>query len=83
MDISLTENKNKPAFPTLFEDEHGQQGAVGGLTKREYFAALALQGILAKTGISIYDVKIVSTMAIQNADELLKQLEESKEEYEK
>lgn len=36
---------NDHAFPNHLHDTHGV--LYGGLTKREYFAALALQGILA------------------------------------
>ena len=46
------ENKNQPAFPILKqvigsgEDYHEIPGC-DGLSKREYFAGLAMQGILA------------------------------------
>jgi hypothetical protein len=44
-----------------------------GLTKREYFAAMAMQGILANTGMRI-DVGSVSRLAVKQADALLNEL---------
>ena len=68
------ENKDKPAFPisrTMSIDE--------GLSKREYFAAIAMQGILAGRNESIeqrgYPPSEVALWATQQADELLKHLE--------
>ena len=78
MDIDNIENKNRPAFPTLFEDEHGQQGAIGGLTKREYVATLALQGILANSTTSLTSIENNVRIAIKHTDEFLKQLKETK-----
>ena len=47
-----------------------------GLTKREYFASLAMQGILSGLPRPLEaHRKTVSEKAIQLADELLKQLE--------
>jgi hypothetical protein len=37
------ENKNQPAFGSQYSEAEGFQG----LTKREYFAAMAMQGLLA------------------------------------
>lgn len=74
------ENKDKPAFPivgTAFSDRHE------GLTKREYIAAMAMQGILS--GTSKYDdryhvnggylhFEFVATVAVSMADALLQEL---------
>jgi len=38
------ENKDKPAYPVETHNE-----IHGGLTKREYMAAMAMQGLLAQT----------------------------------
>ena len=51
-----------------------------GLTKREYFAGLALQGIIAGRKDELYKIKdetikIYAKLSIKSADELLKQLE--------
>lgn len=43
----------------------------GGLTKREYFAAMAMQGILAKHGHGDLNPHILSSAAIHQADSIL------------
>lgn len=48
-----------------------------GLTKREYFAGLALQGLLACHNIDATGIQIVE-LSLKYADELLKQLEDGK-----
>lgn len=54
----------------------GQQG----LTKREYLAGLAMQGMLANNamidGHSQHEMTWIAEHAIKQADELLKQLEQ-------
>lgn len=61
--------------------DNGDRPAVGfqstatsylGLTKREYFAAAALQGLLAKPGIALKELEI---LAVGMADRLLTELE--------
>ena len=66
-------NSEETAFPLIFENQDFHLG----LTKREYFAAMAMQGILSnsKTGIQS-DRWTVPVDAVRYADELLKQLEE-------
>lgn len=74
------ENKDQPAF--AFEwDGVGEDGNVGhfianGLTKREYFAGLAMQSLIPiwVTGKD-KNLEIVAEQSIKLADELLKQLE--------
>lgn len=75
-------NGDRPAFPEWDLNEKG-------LTKREYFAAKAMQGILSNQANSHLDLMGVNTSgplgfiaanfaakeAVQYADELLKQLE--------
>ena len=60
-----------------------QERQYSGLTKREYFAGLALQGLLANCnggmtsgGRYTFSPNGISELAILHADELLKQLEE-------
>jgi hypothetical protein len=73
-------NSNAPAFGYGFANEQSHQ-EVPGLTKREYFAAMAMQGLL-----SIYDrgelvvpnaenVFYMAELSVTAADALLKQLE--------
>ena len=70
-------NADKPINPVLT-----QNPSLIGLTKREYFAGLALQGLLANCnggmtsgGNHIFSPNGISELAILHADELLKQLE--------
>ena len=57
-------------------------GVWNGLTKREYFAGLAMQGMLSnpnagtiKDGQRLVDITDIANGSIKFADELLKQLE--------
>ena len=66
--------KNKSAFPIIAEDYIID----GGLTKREYFAAMALQGIIAnKDGLDIKIERIVES-AVDTADSLIEELSKTK-----
>jgi hypothetical protein len=60
-------NPENPAFPGALNQN------LTGLTKREYFAAQALQGILANGGNNY-----AATEAVQLADEVIAQLNASK-----
>lgn len=77
----MTENKHRSAYPSVFSDGNS------GLTKREYIAAMAMQGILAgvnrednggngkmTVNDGWIDVVSVAKESITQADELLKQL---------
>ena len=77
-------NTDKPAFTIL--DPNGSYYETG-LTKREYFAGLAMQGMLSnsellKTMFTHLEPKVhrafLNLCAIEQADDLLKQLEETK-----
>jgi hypothetical protein len=73
----MSENSEKTAFPYI--DRYGFPCV--GLTKREYFAGLAMQGILAadtKEELKFSFEQIVPKIALMYADELLKQLETTK-----
>lgn len=52
----------------------------GGLTKREYFAAMALQGLLAsqQPGYTFSTADEACNAAIEHADALINQLNQSK-----
>ena len=50
----------------------------GGLTKREHFAGLAMQGLLVNVGRNGLDFGDVHGESIRQADLLLKALEETK-----
>lgn len=78
------ENKNQPANPATIHKVKGEEVetvSFPGLSKREYFAGLAMQGMITKIK---NEVKIETISEIPNnvaqwsilfADELLKQLE--------
>lgn len=59
-----------PAFPVM--SPGGCQ--YSGLTKREYFAALAMQGLLSSDNLLVFPSSDVAKMAIDCADELIKSL---------
>jgi len=65
---------NEPAYPW---GEHGT--ALGGLTKRELIAAMAMQGLasIAYTGVSLSPIDLVRldvSRAVMYADALLAEL---------
>lgn len=90
------ENANKSVYPSenLLDSGHPMLGAVkvktSGITKREYFAGLAMNGILAKEahGERIFNENegnhsqrtIIAKASVRMADELLAELEKSKSE---
>ena len=65
-------NSSSPAFGVTPSD---RGFCYKGLTKREYFAAMALQGLCAKTSYSRPDCDEVALEAVIIADALLKELE--------
>lgn len=66
------ENGNKPINPILDWNEVKADSI--GLTKREYFAGLAMQGLLSDGGI-VNSKSHIAEQAVNLANELLKQLE--------
>ncbi len=68
--------------------ENGKQGAFAcadqtylqnGLTKLEYFAGIAMQGILAHSGTSL-PINFCAEMSINYANAMLSQLEKTKQQ---
>lgn len=75
-------NGKQPINPIIrangFEATQVGQNELSGLTKREYFAGLALQGLCANSIAGPHhEPKNLVKEAIQYADELLKQLEKT------
>ncbi len=73
-------NADKPINPVLTQSPSLQNDTSLGLTKREHYAGLALQGIIAGRKDELYKIKnetikIYVELSIKSADELLKQLE--------
>ncbi len=64
------------AYPRIFEFTH--TGALyenePGLTKREHFAAMAMQGILASIGDGTWSYNAIAESAIYQADALITEL---------
>ena len=74
------ENADKPINPVLTQSPSLQNDTSLGLTKREYFAGLAMQGLISScdwnfTTFNKDLIEATSKNAIDLADELLKQLE--------
>ena len=71
-------NSEQPITPTLrYNQSSGQpDGHLLGLTKREYFAGLAMQGMLANKDASEFTCSETAEVSIRYADELLNQLGE-------
>ena len=70
------DNKELPAFPFEYKNQDGTTYKYG-LNKREYFAGLAMQGLLARSDYKNGHEQIpinLSVDAVRFADELLTQL---------
>jgi hypothetical protein len=64
-------NGEEGAFASMNEYERQE-----GLTKREYFAAMAMQGTMT----SSYSVNTIAEIAVKMADALLAELEKTKQQ---
>lgn len=66
------QDKNTPAFPFVAEDESGMMINMG-MTLRDYFAAKAMQGMLAAcTGWSEAGIERLAKCSYSTADAMLK-----------
>ena len=73
----MKDNGQEAEFPAI---AIGQDNSfyVSGLTKREHFAAMAMQGILAKHGNKLDNLGLtVAAYAVDCADALLLELEKT------
>ena len=61
-------NSEQPINPIVMEN------TLSGLTKREYFAGLAMQGMLANKDASDFDALTTAQIAINYAETLLDEL---------
>ena len=80
----ISSNSNMPAMPISPASPNSSDpewaAAVGvGLTKREHFAGLAMQGVLASDVDNIITVSRAVLVAIEAADALLTELEKVQE----
>lgn len=72
-------NADKSAFPLPLNGIKDEDG----LTKREYFAAMAMQGVAStdgRNGSWLGSPKKLAIMAVQAADALLEELEKTETE---
>ena len=66
------QDKNTPAFPFVAEDESGMMINMG-ISQRDYFAAKAMQGMLAAcTGWSEAGIERLAKCSYSTADAMLK-----------
>jgi hypothetical protein len=65
MENEVKTNPDEPIQPIEYSDNYSN-----GLTKREYFAAMALQGLLANNNNYMYSV----ISAVEFADDLINEL---------
>jgi len=72
----MNNSEGTPAQPTLWKGQLQRTGTFG-LTKREHFAGLAMQGLLAHYGNA--NAESCAPCAVALADALLKELETSHE----
>ena len=68
VEVSVDGNGNLKGFQTSQFSEYEM-----GLTKREYFAAKAMQGLISKQEI-IYNPELIAEMSIEIADIILTKL---------
>ena len=70
-------NANEPAFPARLDNVHPDYAAMPGLTKREYFAGLVMQGLCADPSNHqlFRSHRHAAKSAVQIADALLSELE--------
>lgn len=68
-------NSDKPAFPAVNDSSTDAQSFYEpGLTKREYFAAIAMQGLIIAHSAQSNTQSVDVALAIEWADELLNAL---------
>jgi hypothetical protein len=67
--------QDEPAFPCAAINMHGNSIYQEGLTKREFFAGMAMQGLLSKGS-----TRAVALTAVDLADALIAELEKGKDE---
>lgn len=73
----MLDNKNSPAFPVTEEESDRLDEGVKiytGLTKREYFAAKALQGLCSRELDESATNKVIGEISVVLADALIEAL---------
>jgi hypothetical protein len=62
-----------------FNNDEYSEGNFKGLTKREYFAGLAMQGMVTQAQSWNYQLDLIANAAVKMADALLKELEKQQQ----
>lgn len=75
--INETANADTLAFPFAHGTESGKWIVENGLSKKEWFSATILSGLVSKYAITnVHDQQVLAQMAVELADSLLKELEQ-------
>jgi len=64
---------NSQAFASIAVDKQGTYGSTG-LTKREYFAAMAMQGISANASLTSTSFEKIAEWSVKQAEALITEL---------
>jgi hypothetical protein len=72
--MNTNTNGNELAFPFVETREMQGESISFGLTKREHFAAMAMQGYRASLHYAEIDAKEIASLACDDADALLRAL---------
>jgi len=63
----MSEDHSDPAFPFVCNDLSKNQCTFSGVTLRDYFAAKAMQGIIASGGVNVDDSERFGFTTIEKA----------------
>lgn len=72
-------NGKENIYPITIEDNGNSSVTYLGLTKREYFAGLALQGMMANQHLTSTENDTIARWSVEIADALLAELEKTKQ----
>lgn len=70
---------NEPAMPIRYEGDLGQMNSAGGLTIRQHYAGLAMQGFLSTSRYWIDEPEKVAEWSVRQADALINALNQSEQ----
>ena len=68
------EDSNKSIYPFMFHQGTEDEWSNTGLTKREYFAGLAMQGFIASGDLMDWEHEDVAKISLKMADALINAL---------
>lgn len=69
----MSKDNGGPAFPTVEANYHNENMRSEGLSIRDYFAAKAMQGMIASYGYLRSEVDVMAESAYDCADAMLKE----------